>query len=61
MAEYLKTLKIVQKDDEGNEYNPWVDALQDEWIAILTARRKTSNGDGECKLMPTICFNKSTM
>ena len=39
----LKTLKVVQKDDEGNEYNPWVDAFQDEWIAILTARRKESN------------------
>ena len=36
----LKTLKVVQKDDEGNEYNLWVDAFQDEWIAILTARRK---------------------
>ena len=39
----LKILKVFQKDDEGNEYNPWVDAFQDEWIAILTARRKESN------------------
>ena len=41
----LNTLKVVQKDNdsEGNEYNPWLDAFQDEWIAILTARRKERN------------------
>ena len=39
----LMTLKVVQKDDKDNEYNPWVYAFQDEWIAILTARRKESH------------------
>ena len=39
------TLKVVQKDDKDYEYNPWVDAFQDEWIAILTARRKESNAN----------------
>jgi len=41
----LKTLKVVLKDENEKEYNPWVDAFQDEWIAILTARRKESNAN----------------
>ena len=36
----MTSLKVVQKDDEGKEYNPWVDAFQDEWIAILNAKEK---------------------
>ena len=39
----LRTLKVVQKDEKDNEYNPWVDAFQDECIAILTAKRKETN------------------
>ena len=38
--EIMTSLKVVQKDDEGKEYNPWVDAFQDEWIAVLNARAK---------------------
>ena len=33
-------MKIVQKDERGEDYNPWVDAFQDEWIAILTAKAR---------------------
>ena len=38
--EIMTSLKVVQKDENGEDYNPWVDAFQDEWIAILNANLK---------------------
>ena len=33
--EIMTSLMVVQKDEKGQDYNPWV-----EWIAILTAKAK---------------------